>query len=39
MIDTISGQVDMCFPVLSAAAQHVKAGELGQAGQGTWHHC
>jgi len=32
MIDTISGQVDMCFPVLSAAAQHVKAGKLNAIG-------
>lgn len=32
LIDTISGQVDMCFPVLSAAAQHVKAGKLNAMG-------
>ena len=32
MIDTISGQVDMCFPVLSAAAPHVKAGKLNAIG-------
>lgn len=32
LIDTISGQVDMCFPVLSAAAQHVKAGKLNAIG-------
>jgi tripartite-type tricarboxylate transporter receptor subunit TctC len=28
LIDTISGQVDMSFPVLSAAQQHVQAGKL-----------
>lgn len=32
LIDTISGQVDMCFPVLSAATQHVKAGKLNAIG-------
>lgn len=32
MIDTISGQVDMCFPVLSAAAPHVKVGKLNALG-------
>ena len=28
LIDTISGQVDMSFPVLSAAQQHVQGGKL-----------
>ena len=28
LVDTISGQVDMSFPVLSAAQQHVQAGKL-----------
>ncbi|WP_076593650.1 tripartite tricarboxylate transporter substrate binding protein [Herminiimonas arsenitoxidans] len=28
LIDTIAGQVDMSFPVLSAAAPHVNAGKL-----------
>lgn len=28
LIDTISGQVDMSFPVLSAALQHVQGGKL-----------
>lgn len=28
LIDTISGQVDMSFPVLSAAQQHVQSGKL-----------
>ena len=32
MIDTIAGQVDMCFPVLSAAAPHVKVGKLNAIG-------
>ncbi len=32
MIDTIAGQVDMCFPVLSAAAPHVKVGKLQAIG-------
>lgn len=32
MIDTISGQVDLCFPVLSAAAPHVKVGKLNAIG-------
>jgi tripartite-type tricarboxylate transporter receptor subunit TctC len=32
LIDTISGQVDMSFPVLSAAQQHVQAGTLRAIG-------
>lgn len=28
LVDTIAGQVDMCFPVVSAAQQHVLAGKL-----------
>ena len=28
LVDTISGQVDMSFPTLSAAVPHVKAGNL-----------
>ena len=32
LIDTISGQVDMSFPVLSAAQQHVQAGKLRAIG-------
>ena len=28
LVDTISGQVDMSFPVLSAAQQHVQGGKL-----------
>ena len=32
MIDTISGQVDMSFPVLAAAAPHIQAGKLRPLG-------
>ena len=32
LVDTIGGQVDMSFPVLSAAAPHVKAGKLRALG-------
>ena len=32
LIDTISGQVDMSFPVVSAAQQHVQAGKLRALG-------
>jgi len=32
MIDTISGQVDMSFPVLAAALPHVQAGKLKALG-------
>lgn len=32
LIDTIAGQVDMCFPVLSAAQPHVQAGKLTAVG-------
>lgn len=32
LVDTMSGQVDLCFPVLSAAQQQVKAGKLRALG-------
>jgi tripartite-type tricarboxylate transporter receptor subunit TctC len=32
LIDTISGQVDMSFPVLAAAAPHIQAGKLRPLG-------
>jgi tripartite-type tricarboxylate transporter receptor subunit TctC len=32
LIDTMAGQVDMCFPVLSAAQQQVQAGKLRALG-------
>ena len=32
LIDTIAGQVDMSFPVLSAAQQHVQSGKLRALG-------
>lgn len=32
LTDTISGQVDMSFPVLSAAQQHIQAGKLRALG-------
>lgn len=32
MVDTIAGQVDMSFPVLSAALPHIKAGTLKALG-------
>lgn len=32
LTDTIAGQVDMCFPVLSAAAQHIQSGKVRALG-------
>jgi tripartite-type tricarboxylate transporter receptor subunit TctC len=33
LVDTLSGQVDMSFPTLSAALPHIKAGKLRALGQ------
>jgi len=33
LVDTLSGQVDMSFPTLSAALPHIKAGRLRALGQ------